>query len=116
MSLVLLGLCQGYYSENREVTSNGQKMSITEHSVLIQVQQPNKFGISEDRVIQVRLSKKHMENGLNNAWNNQKGKAVCMPVFVQTWASQRGNSGYDYWLSGDGLPMNLQPAAPKAVA
>ncbi|MDU3111041.1 DNA-binding protein [Corynebacterium sp.] len=116
MSLVLIGLCQGYYSETRNVNTASGPTQITEHSVLIQVEQSNKFGMSEERIVQVRLSKKHMENGLNNAWNNQKGKQVCMPVFVQTWASKAGNSGFDYWLSGDGMPINLQPAAPKAVA
>ncbi|HDQ8769402.1 TPA: hypothetical protein QBP35_006501, partial [Pseudomonas aeruginosa] len=114
--LALIGLCQGYYSETRTINGQNGQTQITEHSVLLQVEQPNKFGLIEQKIIAVRLSKKHMEGGLNNAWNQQKGKVVSMPVFVQAWASRAGNAGYDYWLSGDGLPLNLQAAQPVKAA
>ncbi|NMZ77619.1 hypothetical protein HBO32_31545 [Pseudomonas nitroreducens] len=114
MSLVLIGLCQGYYSETRNVNTANGPTQIVEHSLLVQVEQPNKFGMTEERVVQVRLSKRHMDGGLNKVWDQNKGKPICMPVFVQTWASKAGNSGFDYWLSGDGMPINLQPALKAA--
>lgn len=44
---------------------------------------------------------------------------LVMRRVVQAWASRAGNAGFDFWLSGDGLPLQLQavqPAAPKAAA
>ncbi|OKN68453.1 hypothetical protein AM433_006785 [Pseudomonas aeruginosa] len=117
--LALIGLCQAITCETRTVNGQNGQQQITEHSVLVQVEQPNKFGLIEQKVIAVRISKRHMDGGLNNAWNQQKGKTVSVPVFVQAWASRAGNAGFDFWLSGDGLPLQLQavqPAAPKAAA
>jgi len=115
--LLLIGFCQGYFCETRQVRDN----SITEHSVLVQTTVTNKFGLQEEKFIQVRLSKKHMESGINNVWNQLKDKQVAVPVFVQPWASKAGNAGFDYWLSGDGKPVtNLQlsksPAPVAAVS
>ncbi|MDU0536537.1 hypothetical protein [Pseudomonas aeruginosa] len=40
--LALIGLCQGYYSETRTINGQNGQTQITEHSVLLQVEQPNK--------------------------------------------------------------------------
>ncbi|MCU9208808.1 hypothetical protein OE424_17505, partial [Pseudomonas aeruginosa] len=88
---------------------------ITEHYVLVQVEHSTKFGISENKVIQVRISKRHMDGGLNNVWKMEKGKTVSVPVFIQAWASKSGNAGFDYWLSGDGMPLKLQAVQEKAA-
>ena len=112
MSLVLLGLCHGYHSNQRTVGQN----QFTDHVVLVEVEQLNQFGIPEVKTVQVKLSKKHMEQGLNNAWNQLKGKTVSVPVFVGAWASKAGNPGYDLWLAGDGKPLNIQAVKPVAAA
>lgn len=113
MSLVLLGLCHGFYSNNRTVGQN----TFTDNVVLVEVEQVNQFGINENKTVQVMLSKKQMEQGLNNVWNQLKGKTVAVPVFVSSWASKSGSSvGYDLRLSGDGKPLNLQLAKPPVQA
>jgi hypothetical protein len=112
MSLALLGLCHGYQTINRQVGDN----SFTDHVVLVEVEQINQFGITEVKTEKVKLSKKHMELGLNNAWNQLKGKPVSIPVFVGAWASRAGNAGFDLWLAGDGKPLNLQAVKPVAAA
>lgn len=109
MSLVLMGLCHGFNSSTRTVGQN----QFTDNQVLVEVEQLNQYGLPEVKTIAVKLSKKHMEGGLNNAWNMQKGKQVAVPVFVGAWASKAGNAGFDLWLSGDGKPLNVQ--AVKAV-
>lgn len=113
MSLVLLGLCHGFHSNQRTVGQN----QFTDNVILVEVEQINQFGIPEVKTVQVKLSKKHMEGGLNNLWNQHKGKPVSVPVFVGAWASKAGNAGFDLWLSGDGRPLNLQQVkAPAASA
>jgi hypothetical protein len=112
MSLALLGLCHGYHSNQRTVGQN----QFTDHVVLVEVEQLNQFGIPEVKTVQVKLSKKHMEQGLNNVWNQLKGKTVSVPVFVGAWASKAGNAGFDLRLSGDGKPMNLQLASKPVAA
>ncbi|MCW4647769.1 DNA-binding protein, partial [Pseudomonas aeruginosa] len=88
--LALIGLCQGYYSETRTINGQNGQTQITEHSVLLQVEQTNKFGMPETKVVQVRISKRHMDGGLNNVWKMEKGKTVSVPVFIQAWASKSG--------------------------
>ena len=110
--LVLIGLCHGYHSNIRTVGQN----SYTDHLLLLEVEQVNQFGIAENKTIQVKLSKKHMEQGVNNVWNQLKGKQVSCPVFVSAWSSKSGNAGFDFWLSGDGKPVNVQLAKPVQAA
>lgn len=113
--LALIGLCQGYYPETRTINGQNGQTQITEHYVLVQVEHSTKFGISENKVIQVRISKRHMDGGLNNVWKMEKGKTVSVPVFIQAWASKSGNAGFDYWLSGDGMPLKLQAVQEKSA-
>ncbi|WGW63982.1 DNA-binding protein [Pseudomonas aeruginosa] len=90
--LALIGLCQGYYSDTRNVNTANGPSQIVEHSVLVQVEQTNKFGMPETKVIQVRISKRHMDGGLNNVWKMEKGKTVSVPVFIRAWASKSSNA------------------------
>ncbi len=111
--LTLTGLCHGYNSNTRTIGPN----QFTDHQVLIEVSDLNQYGIPEVKTVAVKLSKKHMEEGYNNAWNQQKGKTVSIPVRVGAWASKAGNAGYDFWLAGDGKPVPFQLAtAPAARA
>ncbi|WP_179197153.1 hypothetical protein [Pseudomonas aeruginosa] len=47
--LALIGLCQGYYSDTRNVNTANGPSQIVEHSVLVQVEQTNKFGMPETK-------------------------------------------------------------------
>lgn len=102
--LALIGLCRGFHTNTRTVGQN----QFTDNSVLVEVEQPNQYGLNETKTIAVKLSKRHMEAGMNNMWNQHNGKQVSVPVFVSAWASKSGNAGFDYWLSGDGKPLNVQ--------
>lgn len=102
--LALIGLCHGFNTNTRTVGQN----IFTDNQVLIEVEQTNQYGLPEVKTVAVKLSKKHMELGLNNVWNQLKGKQVSVPVFVGAWASKAGNAGYDLWLSGEGKPLNIQ--------
>lgn len=112
MSLLLIGLCHGFNSNTRTMGTN----TFTDNQVLVEVEQLNQYGIAEVKTIAVKLSKKHMETGVNNVWNQLKGKQVSVPVFVGAWASKAGNAGFDLWLSGDGKPMNVQLVKPVQAA
>lgn len=114
--LALIGLCQGYHSAPKDIRGPNGPTTIVEHSILITVQEPNKYGMVDEKIKEVRLSKKHMDAGIDKLWNQLRDKQVSVPVFVQTWASSKGNSGYDFWLSGDGKPLALQQVKPAPVA
>ncbi|MGZ9668290.1 DNA-binding protein [Pseudomonas sp. MDT2-39-1] len=108
--LTLTGLCHGFHTDNRTVGQN----TFTENLILLEVQDVNQYGLPEVKTLKVKLSKKNMELGLNNVWNQYKGKAVSVPVFVAAWASKAGNAGFDFYLSGDGKPQNFEITPSKA--
>lgn len=110
--LTLTGLCHGYHAETRQF---GEK-SFTDHLLLLEVEQLNQYGITENKTVKVKIGKGLMEQGIQHIWNQNKGKAVSVPVFVSAWASKAGNAGYDLYLSGDGKPVPLQLATAKPVA
>lgn len=113
MSLVLIGLCHGFHTNTRV---HGQN-TFVDNQVLIEVEQTNQYGIAEVKTIAVKLSKRHMEQGANNVWNQHKGKQVSVPVFVGAWASKNsGNAGFDLYLSGDGKPVPVQLMKPVQQA
>ena len=112
MSLVLLGLCHGYNENTRTVGQN----QFTDKQVLIEVEQVNQFGIAEVKTIPVKLSKRHVEAGIQHMWDQMKGKQVAVPVFVGAWASKAGNAGFDLWMSGEGKPLNIQQVTPVKAA
>ncbi|MDG9858487.1 hypothetical protein N7403_31945 [Pseudomonas nitroreducens] len=112
MSLVLLGLCHGFHSNKREFNGN----TFIDNQVLIEIEQTNRYGIAEVKTVAVKLSKAHIEQGIQHLWDQQKGKTVAVPVFVSPWASKAGNAGYDLILSGDGKPEQLQRVQPVKAA
>lgn len=112
MSLLLLGLCHGFHTKPRQVGTN----TFTDNQVLIEVEQINQYGIPEVKTVVVKLSKAHMEQGMNHLWDQQKGKTVAVPVFVAPWASKAGNAGFDLFLAGDGKPEQLQRLQPVKAA
>lgn len=104
MSLVLLGLCHGFHTKSRQFNDN----TFVDNQILIEVEQLNQYGIAEVKTVVVKLSKAHMEQGIQHLWDQHKGKTVAVPVFVSPWASKAGNAGFDLILSGDGKPEQLQ--------
>lgn len=119
--LALLGLCKGHHVKTRDMKRpDGTEYKITEHSVLLQVEQFNQYDMPESKIIAVRMSKSQVDNGVDKIWDQLKERQVSADVYIQAWASKAGNAGYDYWLSSKGHPLNLQqvPATnkPQAVA
>lgn len=112
MSLVLLGLCHGFHSNTRQFNGN----TFVDNQVLVEVEQTNRYGIAEVKTVPVKISKAHMEQGIQHLWDQQKGKTVAVPVFVAPWASKSGNAGFDFILAGDGKPEQLQRLQPVKAA
>ncbi|MCY1279467.1 hypothetical protein D9M68_328010 [compost metagenome] len=112
MSLILIGLCHGFHTHTREF--NGNKF--VDNQVLVEIEQQNQYGIAEVKTVAVKVSKKHMEQGINHLWDQLKGKTVAVPVFVAPWASKSGNTGFDLILSGDGKPEQIQRIQTKPAA
>ncbi|WP_328997115.1 hypothetical protein PCP53_32370 (plasmid) [Pseudomonas aeruginosa] len=81
--LALIGLCQGYYPDTCNVNTANGPSQIVEHSVLVQVEQTNKFGMPETKVIQVRISSGTWMAGLIMSGRWRRGKTVSVPVFIQ---------------------------------
>ncbi|AOE85579.1 DNA-binding protein [Pseudomonas sp. TCU-HL1] len=112
MSLVLVGLCHGYHANHRMV----RDQSFTDHQLLVEVVDTNRYGFEETKTIAVKLSKAHMDKGVQHVWDQYKGKQVSVPVFVGAWASKAGNAGFDLILAGEGKPLNLQLATKPVAA
>lgn len=110
--LLLTGLCHGYKANQRTVGAN----QFTDHLLLIEVQDTNQFGIAETKTVGIKLSKADVEAGIQHVYEQYKGKPVTAPVRVGPWASKAGNAGFDFWLSGDRRPVNMQIAKPVAAA
>lgn len=102
--LLISGLCHGYKANKR--TFNGN--DFVDHLLLIEVQDQNQFGIPETKTVGIKLSKADIEQGIQHVYDQIKGKPVTAPVRVGAWASKAGNAGFDFWLSGDRKPVNMQ--------
>lgn len=110
--LLLTGLCHGYKANPRTQGTN----QFTDHLLLVEVQDQNQYGIAETKTVGIKLSKADVEGGLQHVYDQYKGKPISVPVRVGPWASKAGNAGYDFWLSGDRRPVNMQIAKPVAAA
>lgn len=110
--LLLIGLCHGYKANTRTQGAN----QFTDHLVLVEVEDTNQYGIAETKTVGIKLSKADVEGGLQHVYDQYKGKPISVPVRVGPWASKVGNAGYDFWLSGDRRPVNMQIAKPVAAA
>jgi hypothetical protein len=110
--LLLTGLCHGYKANKRTVGAN----EFIDHLVLVEVQDTNQFGIPETKTVGIKLSKADIEAGIQHMYDQIKGKPLTVPVRVGPWASKAGNAGFDFWLSGDRKPVNMQLAKPLQAA
>lgn len=110
--LLLTGYCHGYKANKRTVGPN----EFTDNLLLVEVQDINQFGIAETKTIGIKLSKADIDAGIHHVYDGLKGKQVTAPVRVGPWASKAGNAGFDYWLSGDRRPVNMQLVKPVAAA
>lgn len=97
--LVKIGLCQG--------TSSKTRGNFEEHYVLVSNEEPDEFGRTVEVTTGIRLSKKQLDSGIRDLYDNLKGKQVCIPVYNRPWKSAAGNVGMDTWLSQDGKPIPL---------
>ena len=109
--LLLTGLCHGYKANNRTVGAN----QFTDHLLLVEVQDKNQYGIDETKTIGIKLSKADIDGGIQHLYDQFKGKPLTVPVRVGPWASKAGNAGYDFWLSGDRKPIQMQIKPPAAA-
>jgi len=110
--LLLTGLCHGYKANTRTQGTN----QFTDHLVLVEVQDTNQYGIDETKTVAIKLSKADIDGGIQHLYDQYKGKAVSLPVRVGPWASKAGNAGFDFWLSGDRKPVQMQIKPPLAAA
>lgn len=109
--LLLTGLCHGYKANTRTQGAN----QFTDHLVLVEVQDSNQYGIHETKTVAVKLSKADIDGGIQHLYDQYKGKPISLPVRVGPWASKAGNAGFDFWLSGDRKPVQMQLKAPIAA-
>lgn len=97
------GICKG---TSQKAKNNGE---IIEHYVLIVSEGRDEFGQTVDVTTGIRLSKRQMEAGVNRMYDQLKDKHVAVPFFVKQWKAKSGATGLEYWLDGEGRPVNLQP-------
>ena len=109
--LLLTGLCHGFKANTRKVGNN----EFTDNLILLEVQDKNQYGIDETKTVGIKLSKADVEAGLQHLYDQLKGKALTVPVRVGPWASKAGNAGFDFWLSGDRKPVQMQIKPPAAA-
>ena len=109
--LLLTGLCHGFKANSRVVGNN----TFTDNLILLEVQDTNQYGIQETKTVGIKLSKADVEAGLQHLYDQLKGKPVSIPVRVGPWASKAGNAGFDFWLSGDRKPVQMQIKPPAAA-
>lgn len=110
--LLQMGLCKG-------VTSNEKPNGIIEHYLVITEEAKDQFGQDVEVSVGVKVSKRQLDSGIENAYKQYIGKQVAVPVYKKAWRSKSSAAfGSDLWLSGDGLPVPLQrvQARPASVA
>lgn len=108
--LLQIGLCKG-------VTSNEKTNGIIEHFLVVTAEQKDQFGQDVEVSIGLKVSKRQLDSGIENAYKPYIGKQVAVPVYAKAWKSKAGTSfGLDLWLSGDGLPVPVSRTQPVRAA
>ncbi|TRX76706.1 DNA-binding protein [Pseudomonas mangiferae] len=108
--LLQVGLCKG-------VTSNEKANGIIEHFLVVTASQKDQFGQEVEVSVGIKVSKRQLDSGIENAYKPHIGKQVAVPVFAKAWKSKAGTSfGMDLWASGDGLPVPIQRVQPVRSA
>lgn len=100
--LLQLGLCKG-------VSSSEKTNGIIEHYIVVTAEKTDQFGQQVEESIGIKVSKRQLDGGIENAYKQFVGKQVAVPVYAKAWKSKAGTSfGMDIWASGDGLPVPIQ--------
>ncbi|WP_454913607.1 DNA-binding protein [Stutzerimonas chloritidismutans] len=110
--LVQMGLCKGIASKEK---MNG----IIEHYLVLTAPGKDQFGQETEQSVGLKVSKRQLDAGIENAYKAYIGKQVAVPVYAKAWKSKTGAAfGMDLWLSDDGLPVPVQrvQARPTSVA
>lgn len=110
--LVQMGLCKG-------VTSKEKNNGIIEHYLVLTAPGKDQFGQEIEHSVGLKVSKRQLDSGIENAYKAYIGKQVAVPVYAKAWKSKNGAAfGLDLWLSDDGLPVPIQrvQGRPAAVA
>jgi len=108
--LVQMGLCKG-------VTSKEKMNGIIEHYLVLTAPGRDQFGQETEQSIGLKVSKRQLDSGIENAYKQYIGKQVAVPVYAKAWKSKTGTAfGLDLWLSDDGLPVPVQRIQPRPAA
>lgn len=106
--LLQLGLCKG-------VTSSEKPNGIIEHYIVVTTEKKDGFGQDVEESVGIKISKRQMDSGIENAYKQFIGKQVAIPVYAKAWKSKTSPAfGMDIWASGDGLPVPIQRTQPQA--
>ncbi len=105
-----MGLCKGVHSKEKP---NG----IIEHYLVITSPGRDQFGQDIEESVGLKVSKRQLDSGIENAYKKYIDQQVCVPVYAKAWKSKTGTAfGMDYWLSDDGLPIPVQRVQPRPAA
>lgn len=108
--LLQIGLCKG-------VTSNEKSNGIIEHFLVVIEEQKDQFGQDVEVSVGIKISKRQLDGGIENAYKQFVGKQVAVPVYKKAWKSKTSAAfGVDLWASGDGLPVPIQRVQPVRAA
>lgn len=108
--LLQIGLCKG-------VTSNEKNNGIIEHFLVLTAEQKDQFGQDVEVSVGIKISKRQLDGGIENAYKQFVGKQVAVPVYYKGWKSKTSAAfGVDLWASGDGLPVPIQRVQPVRAA
>lgn len=108
--LVQMGVCKG-------VTSKEKQNGIIEHYLVLTAPGRDQFGQETEQSVGLKVSKRQLDSGIENAYKPYIGKQVAVPVYPKAWKSKNGPSfGMDLWLSDDGLPVPVQRVQPRPAA
>lgn len=70
--LLQIGLCKG-------VTSNEKSNGIIEHFLVLTAEQKDQFGQDVEVSVGIKLSKRQLDGGIENAYKQFVGKQVAVP-------------------------------------
>lgn len=108
--LLQLGLCKG-------VTSKEKFNGIIEHYLVITAPGRDEFGQDVETSVGLKVSKRQLDSGIENAYKQHIGKQVAVPVYAKAWKSKSSAAfGMELWVSGDGLPVPVQHVAAVRAA
>lgn len=108
--LVQMGLCKGIASKEK---MNG----IIEHYLVLTAPGKDQFGQETEQSVGLKVSKRQLDSGIENAYKKYIGQQVAVPVYAKAWKSKTGTAfGMDLWLSDDGLPVPVQRLQPRPAA